>query len=63
MGWQYDNLSNEELQRIAIARFGCVLRPLKEIGREAVIRELKAHDRLSELHETGQSQNISRGKQ
>jgi hypothetical protein len=63
MGWQYDNLSNEELQRIAIARFGCVLRPLKEIGREAVIRELKAHDRLSEHHDTRQPQHISRGRQ
>ena len=52
MGWQYDNLSNEELQRIAIARFGCELRPLREIGRKAVIEELKAHDKFSELNQT-----------
>ena len=44
MGWQYENLTNEELQRIAIARFGCVLRPLREIGRKAVITELLAND-------------------
>ena len=55
MGWQYDNLSNEELQRIAIARFGCVLRPLREIGRRAVIEELKAHDKFPELNQTGKT--------
>ncbi len=54
MGWLYENLSNEELQRIAVARFGCALRPLKEIGREAVIEELKTHDRSSEIHKTGE---------
>ena len=48
MGWQYDNLSNEELQRIAVARFGGVLRPLREIGRKAVITELQANDRSPE---------------
>jgi hypothetical protein len=48
MGWQYENLSNEELQRIASARFGCVLGPLRTIGREAVIEKLKAHDRRQE---------------
>ncbi|MBI5847180.1 MAG: hypothetical protein HZB31_04400 [Nitrospirae bacterium] len=53
MGWQYDNLKNEELQRIAIARFGCELRPLREIGRQAVIEELKADDKSSELKQTG----------
>lgn len=52
MGWQYDNLKNEELQRIAIARFGLELRPLKEIGRQAVIDKLKADDRFSELKQT-----------
>jgi len=48
MGWQYENLSNEELQRIATARFGCVLKPLREIGRKAVITELLANDRSPE---------------
>jgi hypothetical protein len=48
MGWQYEHLSNEELQRIASARFGCVLGPLRTIGREAVIEKLKAHDRRQE---------------
>jgi len=63
MGWQYDNLKNEELQRIAIARFGCELRPLREIGRQAVIDELKADDRSSELNQTGRTYNISWGRQ
>ncbi len=63
MGWQYENLSNEELQRIAIARFGCVLRPLSEIGRQAVIEELKADDRFSELKQRGRTYNITRGRQ
>ncbi len=53
MGWQYDNLKNKELQRIAIARFGFELRPLTEIGRQAVIDALKADDRSSELKQTG----------
>jgi hypothetical protein len=44
MPWHYENLTNEELQRIATARFGNVLRPLKEIGREAVIEELRKYD-------------------
>ena len=52
MGWQYDNLKNKELQRIAIARFGLTLRPLREIGRHAVIEKLKADDRSSELKQT-----------
>ena len=63
MGWQYENLSNEELQRIAVARFGCVLRPLKEIGRQAVIEELKAHDNFSELNHIERTDNITRGRQ
>ncbi len=63
MGWQYDNLSNEELQRIAIACFGCELRPLREIGRKAVIEELRFDDRGSEINQTGKPQNISRGRQ
>jgi hypothetical protein len=48
MGWHYENLKNEELQRIAFTRFGNVLRPLKEIGREAVIEELKKYDEFLE---------------
>ena len=48
----YDNLTNEELQRIAVARFGNVLRPLKEIGRESVIEELKAYDRFLRIKES-----------
>lgn len=63
MGWHYENLTNEELQRIAIARFGNVLRPLREIGREAVIDELKSHDRFANLHKSEKSYSISRGKQ
>ena len=53
MPWHYENLTNEELQRIAIARFGIVLKPLKDIGREAVIEELKEYDRYLELKEQG----------
>ena len=49
MGWQYENLSNEELQRIATVRFGCVVRPLREIGRKAVITELLTNDRFLEV--------------
>ena len=63
MAWQYDNLSNEELQRIAIARFGCELKPLREIGRKAVIEELRSHDKASERNQTGRTKNISRGRQ
>ena len=53
MSWHYENLKNEELQRIAIARFGTVLRPLKEIGREAVIQELKKCDSFFENKKGG----------
>ena len=53
MGWHYENLKNEELQRIAISRFGNVLRPLKEIGREAVIKELKQHDKFLVMKKGG----------
>ena len=49
MGWHYENLTDEELQRIAAARFGKVLKPISEIGREAVIDELKAFDRINWL--------------
>jgi len=45
MPWQYANLPNKELQRITIARFGAILRPLKEIGRQAIIEELKKSDK------------------
>jgi len=47
----YGNLTNEEVQKIAVARFGNVLRPLKELGREAVIEELKAYDRFLRIKE------------
>jgi len=43
------------LQRIAIARFGNVLRPLKEIGREAVIKELKQYDKFLVMQKGGQN--------
>lgn len=46
MGWHYENLTDEEIQNIAKTRFGEVLRPLSEIGRESVIEELKAYDRF-----------------
>lgn len=49
MGWHYDNLTNKELQRIAIARFGNVLKPLRDIGRKAVIEELRKHDEYSNV--------------
>jgi len=55
MGWHYENLKNEELQRIAIARFGNVLRPLKEIGREAVIKELKQYDKFLVMEKGGKN--------
>ncbi|MBI5846610.1 MAG: hypothetical protein HZB31_01410 [Nitrospirae bacterium] len=63
MGWPYDNLKNEELQRLAIVRFGDELRPLREIGRQAIIEELKADDRFSELNQTERTYNNSRGRQ
>jgi hypothetical protein len=63
VGWQYENLSNEELQRIASARFGCVLGPLKAIGREAVIEKLNAHDRNQEAERTpGRRNDIGEGQ-
>jgi hypothetical protein len=55
MGWHYENLENEELQRIAIARFGNVLRPLKEIGREAVIKKLKQYDKFLVMEKGGKN--------
>ena len=63
MGWQYDNLSNEELQRIAVARFGCALRSLSEIGRQAVIEELQANDNDSKLNQVESTLHVTRGKQ
>ena len=51
MGWHYENLNNNELQRIAIVRFGNMLRPLNEIGREVVIEELKKYDKFLEMKE------------
>ena len=53
MGWHYENLKNKELQRIAIARFGNELRPLKEIGREAVIKELEQYDKFLVMEKGG----------
>lgn len=53
MGWHYENLTNKELQRIAIARFGNVLKPFSEIGREAVIEELKKYDWFFESKKKG----------
>ena len=55
MGWHYENLKNKELQRIAAARFGDVLRPLKEIGRKAVIKELKQHDKFPVMEKGGKN--------
>ncbi|MFH1648451.1 MAG: hypothetical protein ABIA11_01805 [Patescibacteria group bacterium] len=46
MGWHYENLTDEELQRIATVRFGKILKPVSEIGREVVIDELRAYDRI-----------------
>ena len=51
MSWHYENLKNIELQRIAIVRFGNMLRPLNEIGREAFIQELKKYDKFLEMKE------------
>jgi hypothetical protein len=51
MSWHYENLKNKELQRIAVVRFGNMLRPLNEIGREAVIKELKKYDKFLEMKE------------
>jgi len=47
----YKALDDQAIQNLAHARFGEVLRPLKEIGREAVIEELKAYDRFIEYTE------------
>jgi hypothetical protein len=49
MGLHYENLTDKEIQNIAKARFGEVLRPLSEIGRESVIEELEAYDRFLKM--------------
>jgi hypothetical protein len=43
--------TDEEIQNVAKARFGEVLRPLAEIGRESVIEELEAYDRFLKMKE------------
>jgi hypothetical protein len=47
----YEALDDQALQNLARARFGNVLKPLKEIGRGAIIKELKAYDRFLEYKE------------
>jgi hypothetical protein len=47
----YHALDDKDLQSLAYARFGIVLRPLHVIGREAVIEELEAWDRFIEERE------------
>ena len=47
--WQYENFTDEELQKIAISKFGYVLRSIKEIGREAVIEELQKYDEYLQI--------------
>ena len=42
--WHYENLNDIELQRVANSVFGDVLKPIDEIGRDAVIDELKKYD-------------------
>jgi hypothetical protein len=49
IGLHYENLTDEEIQNVAKARFGEVLRPLSEIGRESVIEELEAYDRFLKI--------------
>ncbi len=45
MGKNYTKLSDEELDQERLKVWGNVLRPVSEIGREAVIRELVWYDR------------------
>jgi|TARA_Y100000310_G_scaffold257668_1_gene265790 hypothetical protein len=47
----YHHLTDNALQTVASGRFGQALQPLKEIGREAVIKELEAYDRFVEVKE------------
>lgn len=42
--WVYDNLSNKEIDNIRESYLGFVLKPIREIGREAVVRELREFD-------------------
>ena len=51
MNWSnfnYNALTDEQLQAFATNIFGKILKPLSEIGRDAVIKELKAYDRFEE---------------
>lgn len=47
----YKALDDQVLQNLAQDRFGNVLKPLSEIGREAIIKELQAYDRFQRLKE------------
>jgi hypothetical protein len=48
-GLRYENLTDEELDRVSLARFNGILRPIKAIGREAVIEELRAYEAIERL--------------
>lgn len=39
-GWYFNNLGDQELQNLANAYIGGILKPLSEIGRDAIIKEL-----------------------
>ncbi len=45
-GLRYENLTDEQLDRVSLARLNGILRPVKDIGREAVIEELRAYDAI-----------------
>lgn len=49
--WNYDNLTNKELDRIRESIFGDTLKSIKEIGRESVIEELRQYDTFSLIKE------------
>lgn len=47
----YDNLTNKELDNLRKTYFGNILKSIKEIGRDAVIEELRRRDAILFMRE------------
>lgn len=52
--WHYENLTDRELTNIGRSRFGEVLLPIEEIGRDEYIKALRDYDKYLELKAAGQ---------
>ncbi|MBF0330219.1 MAG: hypothetical protein HQL10_13790 [Nitrospirae bacterium] len=52
--WHYENLTDRELTNIGSSRFGEVLLPIEEIGRDEYVKALRAYDKYLELKAAGQ---------